>query len=151
MEHIDRSNVRASQQVSSRKSTFDLNSYLSLPSDSRSYHFSPACFSPTASHDVRDLCPNSLFSFSATKVSLELPYRFHFPASSSHTFRFPSFFFLPRLNAIHCSYSLNIRTLVPCLNVSLRSLLTKFTRRFQHLRYFNITTRDISFRQNDFV
>lgn len=66
----------------------------SLPSDSRSYHFSPACFSPTASHDVRDLCPNSLFSFSATKVSLELPYRFHFPASSSHTFRFPSFFLL---------------------------------------------------------
>lgn len=64
----------------------------SLPSDSRSYHFSPACFSPTASHDVRDLCPNSLFSFSATKVSLESPYRFHFPASSSHTFRFPSFF-----------------------------------------------------------
>lgn len=93
MEHIDRSTVRASQQVSSRKSTFDLNSYLSLPSDSRSYHFSPACFSPTASHDVRDLCPNSLFSFSATKVSLELPYRFHFP-SSSHTFRFPSFFLL---------------------------------------------------------
>lgn len=92
--------ARGSSNRCLRVKALSILTVTSLSSRSRSYHFSVACSSPTASHDVRDLCPNSLFSFSAAKVSLESPYRFHFPASSSHTFRSPSFFLPLELLAI---------------------------------------------------